>query len=188
MDEDGVTDEDPLIIDGAVIDAIKQQAGAIRTEVSKIDATMAELNHQFAALFTDFRSQPYRLEAVFMHRGQAGHGHYWVYLYDPKRNMWRKYNDERVEENPNTDEIFIEGATHSATAYYLVYVQDGKKEELIDCVCRHPEERELDTQIDGLQETAAAQKYSEPYPGAFKVTPATGTWDNSEADLPNVKW
>ena len=83
------------------------------------------------------RKIPYRLAAVFMHVGSHNTGHYWIYIYDFKKHLWRKYNDEKITEVMDIKEIFeAPGTVRPPTPYYLVYVKDNLKEYLVDPVCR----------------------------------------------------
>ena len=51
--------------------------------------------------------------------------------------MWRKYNDGYVTEVKNLDEIYVqEPGPRPATPYFLVYVKDNLKDQLVDAVCR----------------------------------------------------
>ena len=44
--------------------------------------------------FADFNNLPYRLYAVFVHHGSVSFGHYYIYIFDFDKKIWRKYNDE----------------------------------------------------------------------------------------------
>jgi ubiquitin carboxyl-terminal hydrolase 25 len=68
--------------------------------------------------------------------GTVSFGHYWIYIYDFQRNIWRKYNDGYVTEVTDETEIFEQEANNPATPYFLIYVQDKYKDELVDAVCR----------------------------------------------------
>ena len=51
--------------------------------------------------------------------------------------MWRKYNDDYVTEVKDTTEIFEQDSeTRPATPYFLVYIKDEWKDQLVDPVCR----------------------------------------------------
>ena len=90
-----------------------------------------------ATQFVDLRSLPYRLHSVFIHRGGVSSGHYWIYIFDFDRHIWRKYNDGYVTEVTDLKEIYTqEENTRPATPYFLVYVKDDLKERLVDAVCR----------------------------------------------------
>src|SRR5438105_3829259 len=87
--------------------------------------------------FIDYKRLAYRLYAVFMHQGSAEFGHYYIYIFDFKKNLWRKYNDNEVTEVQNPAEIFENsGRPSPPTPYFLVYVNDSMKERLVEPVCR----------------------------------------------------
>lgn len=91
--------------------------------------------------FNEYQNLPYRLYAVFVHHGSVSFGHYWIYIYDFRRDVWRKYNDEYVTEVQNLDEIFKENQpSNPPTPYFLVYINDQKKDILVDPVCRDIEQ------------------------------------------------
>ena len=100
----------------------------------EIKSVTTNINSQFA----DLRDLPYRLQSVFIHRGRANAGHYWIYIYDFARSIWRKYNDEYVTEvkNPQVEIYEEEKADYRPTPYFLVYIKDELKDQLVDAVCR----------------------------------------------------
>ena len=102
-----------------------------------VDQEIKSLVTSINSQFNDLRKIPYRLQSVFIHRGFVQSGHYWIYIRDFQTNIWRKYNDEYVEEVKNTKEIFEQELTdRPATSYFVVYVNDGLKEQLVNPVCR----------------------------------------------------
>lgn len=86
------------------------------------------------------RKHPYRLHAAFFHRGSAGGGHYWVYIYDHDKEIWRKYNDDRVTIVQNRNEIFGKPVQDNwgppPNPYLLVYVRSDKVHEVVETVKR----------------------------------------------------
>lgn len=71
---------------------------------------------------------PYDLHAVIMHSGTPEFGHYWAFIHDKGKDLWRKYNDEDVTE-VSEEEVFREAigdCKSSASAYFLIYVARGK--------------------------------------------------------------
>ncbi|CEP60649.1 ubiquitin-specific protease UBP2 LALA0_S01e15786g [Lachancea lanzarotensis] len=114
--------------------------------ILKIDNELAEIYQRINVIeqrmndhFDDFREHEYSLFAVFIHRGEASYGHYWIYIRDWSRNgIWRKYNDETVTEAPESEVLnFTVGNT--ATPYFLVYVRKGQ-ESVIEPLKRVVEE------------------------------------------------
>lgn len=70
---------------------------------------------------------PYRLHAILVHEGQANGGHYWSYIFDSTKKVWRKFNDITVAET-TWDEVQREssGGFRNTCAYCLVYVDAGQ--------------------------------------------------------------
>jgi len=105
--------------------------------LADVEVEIKNLTSNIQSQFTDLRSLPYRLQSVFIHRGSVSFGHYWIYIYDFTKDIWRKYNDGYVTEVKNREEIFEQEAYNPATPYFLVYVKDEAKDELVEPVCRH---------------------------------------------------
>lgn len=87
--------------------------------------------------FIEHKDEAYRLYAVFIHQGSVEFGHYYIYIFDFDRDVWRKYNDQEVSEVHNVDEIFRDqGQYNPPTPYFLVYVNDRMKHDLVNPVRR----------------------------------------------------
>lgn len=116
-----------------------------------------------ASQFADFRKLGYRLYAVFMHRGSVSFGHYWIYIFDFRKQVWRKYNDEQVTEVQNPEEIFrAEYSRNPATPYFLVYLNDSLKDRLADPVCREIMTPASEGQPGGEAQAQAAETGAVP--------------------------
>lgn len=157
------------------------------------------------------RKHGYRLHAAFFHRGTAGFGHYWIYIYDTKKESWRKYNDGYVSEVTDINEIFAcppeaeptyKGTGNPANPYFLVYVRDDKKDDLVEAVHRNIVERlplpptpmrsqmsELPPQVEMMDQHTSehSRPYTDPtnpdYGAVFPHVPVTrkeGNWNNAE--------
>jgi ubiquitin carboxyl-terminal hydrolase 25 len=118
-------------------------ADDLRSELDAIISRVDQLEQQIKEAFVDMRKHPYRLHAAFFHRGSAGGGHYWVYLYDHKKEVWRSYNDDRVNVIGNLNEIFGKppeansyGYTTPSNPYFLVYVKEDLVGRLVESVKR----------------------------------------------------
>ncbi|KAJ5898876.1 Peptidase C19 ubiquitin carboxyl-terminal hydrolase 2 [Penicillium taxi] len=110
---------------------------------SEIEDLKAKIGSQFD--HPQFQNLAYSLYAVFIHRGTVDRGHYWLYMFDFRQNIWRKYNDEDVTEVKNTDEIFKPfNVIDPQTSYILVYLNDEKKHLLANPVCRQSEGEETE--------------------------------------------
>lgn len=102
-----------------------------------VQLQITDLSTKISSQFSDLVKIPYRLSAVFIHRGSSSAGHYWIYIYDFKAKIWRSYNDEHVTQVKDTSEIFDPPkGPRPPTPYFVVYVQDAHKETLVDPVCR----------------------------------------------------
>lgn len=112
-----------------LVNGLENLSNDINKELSDLYEEITQLQDKIDHQFDEFQSMAYTLFAVFIHRGEASYGHYWVYIKDLQNNgIWRKYNDETVSEI-HEDEVFnfLEGNT--ATPYFLVLV---KKDHEID--------------------------------------------------------
>jgi ubiquitin carboxyl-terminal hydrolase 25/28 len=112
-------------------------AASILTSLIAIDQELKDTRTMISTQFSDYQNLPYRLYAVFVHHGSVSFGHYYIYIYDFRKEIWRKYNDEYVTEVYNVNEIFENDSTNNPpTPYFLVYVNDAMKDRLADPVCR----------------------------------------------------
>jgi len=132
-----------LPISASSIATLESLAEETRAELDMLTSKSQDLFQQADTNFTDMRKEGYRLHAAFFHRGTQGSGHYWVYIYDFKKEIWRKYNDGYVNEVRDTNEIFrapteAELNTWSGppNPYFLVYVREDIKDQLVEAVHR----------------------------------------------------
>ncbi|KAF2764303.1 cysteine proteinase [Teratosphaeria nubilosa] len=145
LDINSVSDIDDELSRDLAAEAAQMQARlpSLKTEIEDLEG---KLRAEFDV--PELKTKQYRLAAVFMHRGEAGGGHYWIFIHDFETDIWRKYNDERVTEVPTSevkDAIFeAKGEKHdgwtaeAATPTYAVYVSSDKL-DLVRPVCRQPE-------------------------------------------------
>ncbi len=103
----------------------------------RIDVIRGKLNEQF----TNMRQYEYKLQTVFIHRGEAGGGHYWIYLYDFENDVWREYNDEHVTVVKDRRRIFEHQG--GGTPYFLAYVRSADQKALVNAVFRDVKEVEM---------------------------------------------
>lgn len=54
------------------------------------------------------KNHRYLLTAILMHEGKAESGHYYSYIFDHKKNIWRKFNDINVIEELNEEKLLKE--------------------------------------------------------------------------------
>ncbi|QLQ78402.1 hypothetical protein HG537_0A06490 [Torulaspora globosa] len=113
-----------------IIKQLTQATTDIDNELTSLYHQISNLETKISKQFDEFQTIGYSLFAVFIHRGEASYGHYWVYIKDRFKNgIWRKYNDETITEVPESEVLnFTEGNT--ATPYFLVYIQKGHEHDI----------------------------------------------------------
>jgi ubiquitin carboxyl-terminal hydrolase 25/28 len=139
---------DGIEVDPALPDALDERIGEVVAEIERISSEIAGLKQSLKDQFTDMREYEYKLQSVFIHRGEAGGGHYWVYIYDFANSIWREYNDEYVTEVKDRRRIFEHQEGAGGTPYYLVYVRSADEKDLVEAVCRDPQEAQM-TDVTG---------------------------------------
>ncbi|GIY48602.1 hypothetical protein CDAR_499552 [Caerostris darwini] len=101
----------------------------LQENINNIDNTIKEIYND-----SSLQKKPYRLHAVLVHEGQAASGHYWAYVYCPKRKLWLKFNDVSVSETSWSDlQRDSMGGHHYASAYCLLYVDELRPELFYGC-------------------------------------------------------
>ncbi|KAI9598497.1 hypothetical protein BDF19DRAFT_432702 [Syncephalis fuscata] len=83
----------PLILDG-----LRHELNRLMNELTASQTELDRLSQELRNVYQGLEQVEYRLHAVFMHRGQASYGHYWIYIYDWEGQRWLKYNDDVVTE------------------------------------------------------------------------------------------
>jgi ubiquitin carboxyl-terminal hydrolase 25/28 len=136
---------DGVLVDANLSESLEERTMEVTEEIDFINQEIAHLKQALNEQFTDMRQYEYKLQAVFIHRGEAGGGHYWVYIYDFENDIWREYNDEYVTEVRDRRRIFEHQGTMGGTPYYLAYVRSADRKELVEAVCREvPEVQNID--------------------------------------------
>jgi ubiquitin carboxyl-terminal hydrolase 25/28 len=136
---------DGVLVDANLSDSLEERTMEVTEEIESISKEIAQLKQNLNEQFTDMRQYEYKLQAVFIHRGEAGGGHYWVYIYDFENDIWREYNDEYVTEVKDRRRIFEHQGAVGGTPYYLAYVRSADHKELVEAVCREvPEAQNID--------------------------------------------
>lgn len=140
-------------IDGVSFDPhlsslLESRIAEVALELQEISGKIGSLQQKLQNQFIDMCEYKYSLHAVFIHHGETGSGHYWVYIYDSKNDIWRQYNDENVTEVKNRDFIFKHESVGGGTPYYVVYVRSSLQQELADPVFRDVMQEEKNTIYD----------------------------------------
>lgn len=201
-------DPDSIKCSPNLIQDLEHFAREARAELEALESKIRDLNSSIASQFNDLRKIPYQLQSVFIHRGFHNSGHYWIYIYDFLKKMWRKYNDGYVTEIKDTTEIFDqEAGDRPATPYFVVYVKDEVKATLVDCVCRDPiqpppqEKQDIvmhdygqavelpATESNNYRPIIAPQEYgvTEPYEDTT-IDREPHAWDSHTQEAPRYGW
>lgn len=106
-------------------------------EIDSLKLTITTTRASIEALWSACQDVVYQLSAVFIHRGTASSGHYFIYQRDSKRpERWLKYNDSIVTDIDPNEEIFRE-TTGDQNPYFLVYCRTNRL-DAIETICRTP--------------------------------------------------
>ncbi|KAG5420410.1 UBP2 [Candida metapsilosis] len=130
--EKKVRDDDKLSVEPTTVQVLSDQITKLKNQVEEVNSRISEIEQQISTQFDNYKQVGYSIFAIFIHRGEASYGHYWIYIKDPhQKNIFRKYNDELVTEVPDSEVFnFIEGNT--ATPYYIVYVKNDLEKDYIN--------------------------------------------------------
>jgi len=132
-----------LEVDPALPEALEERISEVAAELEAITGRIDILRKRIQGQFVDMREYEYKLQSVFIHRGEAGGGHYWIYIYDFEHDIWREYNDEWVSEVKDRRTIFEHQGGAGGTPYYLVYVKSSDIKNLVEAVCRDVQEVQM---------------------------------------------
>ncbi|CAG8954152.1 hypothetical protein HYFRA_00005771 [Hymenoscyphus fraxineus] len=153
-------------IDGVLVgedlsECLEERTAEVAEELESISREIAALKQNLNEQFTDMRQYEYKLQAVFIHRGEAGGGHYWIYIYDFDNDIWREYNDEYVTEVKDRRRIFEHQGAVGGTPYYLAYVRSSDRADLVQAVCR-----EVDPPASDPMDVSQGIQFEEAYQNA----------------------
>ena len=172
----------------------------IKSENQKLSETATELRSQRRNLYTKSSLQQERffLSGVIVHQGQAGAGHYWVYIL--KGESWWRINDNDVKkvEFFDIEKESFGGASGSSSAYILVYQKDGGTvitDELapaLDSAVKHHDEQQAQRASEANRKSPPVPDWSEPVDDPYSVNvmhhvPAFSNTEASPLDIPALE-
>lgn len=134
------------LLDESLNTFLQEEAKRVEQELRDAEAEVARLKANVESLWEEEQRLEYVLASVFMHRGEASHGHYFLNQRklgpDGKGqdtpSTWFKYNDNVVQDIPLGQ--VLKDMT-GATPYLLSYVRKDMQDQicLFDTVCRQIE-------------------------------------------------
>lgn len=127
--------DDGFTVKQSTITVLDRQIRKLSAKIETITSRISELEELISNQFASMRKVGYRIHSIFVHRGQATFGHYWVYINDFQTGTFRKYNDEYITEVPR-EEVFDESDESTATPYFLVFVRDDLANDFVNSVVR----------------------------------------------------
>ncbi|KAL9048556.1 MAG: hypothetical protein Q9162_007663 [Coniocarpon cinnabarinum] len=181
-------------------ESLNAEAKHAQSQLSDLDHEIEELQDRMNDVFSKTNGQhKYGLQAVFVHRGSTRSGHWYTYMYDPRGDKWRKYNDEDIEviSAPRVqDEIYAPNEAVRGTTALVVYALESEWQQLFDPVHRDPEP-EPEPQpgaswvVDGVQPVRSQMSEMPPanVPRGDEALGNREVWDqNRQVADSAVKW
>ncbi|KAK9356050.1 hypothetical protein V1523DRAFT_402954 [Lipomyces doorenjongii] len=155
-----------------IISDIQSEMTALDDSIPELEIKIQDLNAKIASQYADLKTLGYRVHSVFIHRGQATFGHYWIYIYDFAARKFRKYNDERVTDvsedevlpfsNDEFAQITMANFDNSAaTPYFLVFVREDLTDQLLEAVKRTLPQKRAEESIEQVLEAVEVEKGEE---------------------------
>ncbi|KAI1636139.1 hypothetical protein F4809DRAFT_409250 [Biscogniauxia mediterranea] len=93
--------------------------------------------------FDNMQEEKYSLHAIICHGGGMNAGHYWVWIRDFNKQVWYKYNDSLVTEDSRDSQLVLDELNNSGDPYYVAYVRDDRKNDLVEVPQRHKQGNEV---------------------------------------------
>ncbi|GAA6009632.1 ubiquitin-specific protease UBP2 [Rhodotorula paludigena] len=122
-----------------LVDETLAEATDLEAEIVALQERVKEVRDELHEVWREGEGSDgtrYELTAVFIHRGTALSGHYYIYQRDHRNpQRWLKYNDSVVSE-VDKDEVFRE-TTGDTNAYFLAYVRKDCT-DAIESIKREP--------------------------------------------------
>jgi len=117
-----------------MIDCVQRWRGEVEKETETLRRAIEHIDRELKHAYDEeiLQQVPYSLHAILVHEGQANGGHYWSYIFDSAKGIWRKFNDVTVTET-TWEEVHREsvGGYRNTSAYCLVYV-DASRSDLFE--------------------------------------------------------
>lgn len=152
------------LLEGDFNTFLELESVRVEEEIKKAENSIVELKTMIESLWAEDRRVEYVLASVFMHRGEASHGHYFLNQRklgpelqaegQSASSTWFKYNDNVVQDISVGDVLKDKP---DATPYLLSFVRKDLQDEmnLFDTVCRHVDNSSSQTANKEIEQAAA---------------------------------
>ncbi|KAK9333250.1 hypothetical protein V1520DRAFT_271178 [Lipomyces starkeyi] len=165
-----------------IISDIQSEMKALDDSIPELDIKIQDLNAKITSQYADLKNLGYRVHSVFVHRGQATFGHYWIYIYDFAARKFRKYNDERVTDVSEAEvlpfakdefaQITMANFDNSAaTPYFLVFVREDLTDQLLEAVKRKLPKKLVEDSLEPVLEPVELEKGEDGEPRSGPTSP-----------------
>ncbi|ORY90173.1 hypothetical protein BCR35DRAFT_299734 [Leucosporidium creatinivorum] len=123
------------VLSSELVEGLVAERGDVSAEVDHLVNRIKQLHDEIEQIWVGQQKATYELVSVFIHRGTALSGHYFIYQRDSKNpKRWMKYNDSLITEIDPAEHVFAE-TTGDTNAYFLVYCKKDKL-DAIDSMAR----------------------------------------------------
>ncbi|KAI1319962.1 cysteine proteinase [Xylariaceae sp. FL0255] len=107
-----------------------------------------QLSDEEKDAFSSMKQHKYCLHALICHGGGMNAGHYWVWIRDFEKQVWWKYNDSTVTKDSRDSMQVIEELNNSGDPYYVAYIRDDLKEDIVEVPKRTAEQEDWSNAIN----------------------------------------
>ncbi|KAJ9115050.1 hypothetical protein QFC22_005378 [Naganishia vaughanmartiniae] len=132
--------------------ALEAESTRVKQAVTEAEKEIVDLRAEMDALWQEDKECEYDLSSIFMHRGSAGFGHYWLYQRNLPDNpdQYFQFNDETVR-LANPKEVLQDTTGSNANPYLLVYAK--KNSGAIEVMTKERKKLLASAQNDMVAET-----------------------------------
>ena len=101
-------------------------------QIEQLERHKERLNEEINSIYATFQNHAYHLHSIFVHEGTDNSGHYYVYIRDPRTNLYKKFSDIHVTEATNED-VWKDslGEIKTRAAYCLFYVNEDTWQSMV---------------------------------------------------------
>lgn len=153
--------------------SLKRKSEEYAKHISALEADIAAQKKSMSGQFDDLTKYPFRIAAVFVHRGTTKSGHYWIYIHDFAAGIWRKYEDQNVTIVPDSEVFDLKEPATTGAPYFVIYV-DANRIDLVDPLRRIPRDPVAADAVMDESQTVIADSSQTIVAGSSQTVQASG--------------